>query len=259
MQTTPFQSVVERLTRDQTPRVWSLLISVFGDLAQDPGARVSGSLLRRITEQIGIKPEAMRVAIHRLRKDGWIGSERMGRNSVYFLTPTGLAQTTQASPRIYASGQPAERAWFVMSNPAQPTATEDRPGVWITSNVLITASAPDRGQVFVTPIENGMALPPWMSARICDDATVGMSQEFAAALEDIGPSLDAAPGLSTLEIAATRVLLVHGWRRIVLKAPVLPDHVFPEDWRGPFCRARVAELLARYPRPHLDALEAAIA
>ncbi|TNF22119.1 MAG: PaaX family transcriptional regulator, partial [Rhodobacteraceae bacterium] len=87
MQPTPFQTVVRHLTRDQAPRVWSLLISVFGDLAQDPGARISGLLLRHMTERIGIKPEAMRVAIHRLRKDGWIDSQRHGRTSVYFLTP----------------------------------------------------------------------------------------------------------------------------------------------------------------------------
>lgn len=259
MQITPFQSVVERLTRDQTPRVWSLLISVFGDLAQDPGSRISGSLLRHMTEQIGIKPEAMRVAIHRLRKDGWIDSQRMGRNSAYFLTATGRAQTTRATPRIYASGPAAQKAWFAMSNPGQPTVPEDRPGVWISSNVFVTSDAPDRGQVFVTPIEAGMTLPPWMSSRICDDNTVEMSRQFAAALEDIGPCLEAAPGLSTLEVAAIRILLVHGWRRIVLKAPVLPDHVFPEAWCGPLCRARVVELLARYPKPRLDELEAAIA
>lgn len=259
MQTTPFQSVVERLTRDQTPRVWSLLISVFGDLAQDPGSRISGSLLRHMTEQIGIKPEAMRVAIHRLRKDGWIDSERMGRNSAYFLTATGRAQTTRASPRIYASGQAAERAWFAMSNPGQPAPNEDWPGVWISSNVFVTPVAPDRHQVFVAPIDEGMALPAWMTSKICDDDTVAMSENFAAALEDIGPCLDAAPDLGTLEIAAVRVLLVHGWRRILLKTPVLPDHVFPQSWCGPLCRARVAELLTRYPKPRLDDLEAAIA
>ncbi|TNF17581.1 MAG: PaaX family transcriptional regulator, partial [Rhodobacteraceae bacterium] len=63
------------------------MISVFGVLAQDESARIIGPLLRLLTERIGITPAAMRVAIHRLRKDGWIDSQRHGRTSVYFLTP----------------------------------------------------------------------------------------------------------------------------------------------------------------------------
>jgi phenylacetic acid degradation operon negative regulatory protein len=104
------------------------LVSVFGELAQDQGSRISGSLLRHITEQIGIKPEAMRVASHRLSKDGWIDSERHGRTSAYYLTKWGRAQSASASPRIYA----ADQAWFVMSNPGQPALLEDPLGIWIS-------------------------------------------------------------------------------------------------------------------------------
>ncbi|MFP7674814.1 PaaX family transcriptional regulator C-terminal domain-containing protein [Marivita sp. S0852] len=258
MHSTAFQTVVERLTRDQTPRVWSLLISVFGDLAQDQGARISGSLLRHITEQIGIKPEAMRVAIHRLRKDGWIDSERHGRTSVYFLTKWGRAQSASASPRIYTTEQAAEQAWFVMSNPGQPAQTTDTTGVWISSNVLVTSDLPDISQVFVAPLKAETALPHWMTGKICDLSLIRMSGDFASALRDISPYLDASSTFSTLEITVMRVLLVHSWRRIVLKAPVLPDHIFPESWQGTYCRNTATALLARYPKRSLPELEAAV-
>lgn len=112
MQPTPFENLVKHLTDDQTPRVWSLLLTVFGELAQDQGAHISGLLLRQISERIGIKPEAMRVAIHRLRKDGWIDSKRNGRTSSYFLTDWGRAQSAQASPRIYTTTPPQiRRGW----------------------------------------------------------------------------------------------------------------------------------------------------
>ena len=259
MQMTAFQTVVDHLTQDETPRVWSLLISVFGDLSQDKGARISGSLLRHMTEMIGIKPEAMRVAIHRLRKDGWIESERQGRTSVYFLTARGLAQSTQASPRIYASDQAADQAWLAMTNPGQPAPEDDLPGVWIAPSLMITPVALDSRRFFVTRIDRDATLPLWMTSRICDDATVEMTERFASALDAIQPCLEAAPALSSLESATVRVLLVHGWRRIVLKTPMLPDYVFPANWRGSDCRARVADLLNRYPKQRLDVLEAAIA
>ncbi|TNF22644.1 MAG: PaaX family transcriptional regulator, partial [Rhodobacteraceae bacterium] len=201
---------------------------------------------------------AMRVAIHRLRKDGWIDSQRHGRTSVYFLTPRGRAQTTEASPRIYATGQAAERAWVALANPGQPAPGDGMPGVWIASHVLVTAVAPVGSGLFVTKVEASTALPDWMTSRVCDDATVMMTRNFAAALAAVRPCLDPAPALGPLEVAAIRVLVVHGWRRIVLKTPVLPDHVFPPAWQGPRCRDLVSDLLDRYPRPRLEDLEAAI-
>ena len=125
--------------------------------------------------------------------------------------------------------------------------------------MLITSVAPDIEQLFVAPVDDGTTLPDWMTSKICDDSTIGMSQEFVTALDDLAPLLDTRPDLNTLEIAVIRVLLVHSWRRIVLKVPVLPDCVFPDEWREPVCRAQVAELLSQYPKRRLDELEATMA
>lgn len=259
MQPTPFQQIVKHLTDDRTPRVWSLLVTVFGELAQDAGSRISGAVLRALSAQIGIKPEAMRVALHRLRKDGWIDSERTGRTSVYFLTPWGRAQSVAASPQIYAVDAPAAHAWLVMCNPAQPLQAEDITGVWLSSHVLLTAEVPLAPEVYSSALSPDTRLPVWMTDKVCDDATVAMTTMLAQALETLEDRLNATPDLDRLEIAALRVLLVHSWRRIVLKTPSLPDYVFPDDWRGALCRERVSALLTRYPKPQLDALEAAIA
>lgn len=258
MQTTYFTSIARHLTECGTPRVWSLLVTVFGELALDRDARISGSLLRALSEQMGVKPEAMRVALHRLRKDGWIESARTGRTSDYFLTPWGRAQSMQASPRIYAPGQAAESGWLVVFNPASPTQMVSGDGAWISSNVLVT-SVPPRGEdAFATPLTATTPLPTWMTARVCDPDTLRLSQDFATALHAMRASLGSHPQLTRIEIAALRVLLVHSWRRIVLKAPVLPDHVFPQDWRGAECRASVFALLSQFPKQDLADLESAL-
>lgn len=257
MQNTPFETIVSALTHDQNPRVWSLLVSVFGELAQDDGSKISGTLLRQLTQDIGIKPEAMRVAIHRLRKEGWIDSERDGRNSVYFLTPWGRAQSAAASPRIYATTQAADAAWMAFYNPARPAQSGEPTGVWVSTNVLICADDPTDDGVFVTPLRPQTQLPDWMAGKICDDQAVQMSEEFSIALGHITRQLPATRVLQPREIAVLRVLLVHGWRRIILKTPLLPDYVFPTAWSGPKCRAMVTDLLAQYPNPGLAALEPA--
>ena len=99
-----FGACRDALTAGRPHRLWSLIITIFGDLAQAPGSRISGAALGEITELIGVKPEAMRVALHRLRKDGWLESEREGRASFHHLTQYGRTQCAEASPRIYGPG-----------------------------------------------------------------------------------------------------------------------------------------------------------
>jgi phenylacetic acid degradation operon negative regulatory protein len=255
MQTSLFQSLTKHVTYNKTPRVWSLLVTVFGELAQDSDARISGSLLRNLSDHIGIKPEAMRVALHRLRKDGWINSERIGRTSNYFLTPWGREQSIAASPRIYAKGPAAAHAWLVMFSPGYSAQDGNASGAWISSNLLVTSVRPDKHDVVATQLHEKDTLPNWVTNKVCDPATINLSQEFLTALEALQATIGAAPELTPIQIAALRVLLVHGWRRIVLKAPLLPDHVFADSWRGKECRARTSSLLDQLPKQNPSDLE----
>lgn len=83
-------------------RVWSLMISLFGDLAQSKGDTIDGPVLSLIMNILDVKPEAVRVALHRLRNDGWIQSQKSGRISQHSLTEKGRRESALASPRIYA-------------------------------------------------------------------------------------------------------------------------------------------------------------
>lgn len=255
-----FDSLAGCLTGAQKPTVWSLLVTVFGDLAQDEGARISGAVLGRLTDLIGIKPEATRVALHRLRKDGWIDSRRNGRSSDYFLTEWGRAQSAAATPRIYATTPAATEAWLVLTDPATPAGAKETGGAWVASSMLVTATRPDPEDrtLFATRLDAGDA-PAWMTAKICDPVLAHLSQDLAARLTALDDALRDTGGLDCLQITALRVLIVHGWRRIALKAPALPDHVFPDAWSGAACRALTAELLQRLPRQALADLEGAAA
>ncbi|MDW4496448.1 PaaX family transcriptional regulator C-terminal domain-containing protein [Sulfitobacter sp. D35] len=250
-----FDDLVRTITGDQPPRVWSLLVTVFGDLAQQEGARIGGPTLNRLTELMGIKPEATRVALHRLRKDGWIDSRRAGRSSTYGLTAWGRKQSAAASPRIYATGPLAESAWLVLTDPREGA---ERPGaVQVSPCIWIDVRRPDDDGVFSAEIAADTGLPDWMSAKVCDAGTCSQSQDVSIRCAELLKQLGSSPELSQPEAAALRVLTVHGWRRLALKAPALPDFVFPNGWHGPQCRSLVAELLAALPAPPLSDLERA--
>lgn len=251
MERVSFQNLIACVISEQPPRVWSLLVTVFGELAQDRNTTISGTLLGRFTNCIGIKPEAMRVSLHRLRKDGWIESHRQGRTSQYALTDWGRSQSAQASPRIYAATPAMTQAWLILTDPGQP-AREQTPGnAVLTPHMQIAPMRLAAADVFSIPIAREEEFPDWARSKVCDPKTVEQSHDLARKLKRLQTDLRRSNVLSALETAVLRVLIVHSWRRIILKTPTLPDHVFPTKWAGPACRAIVAELLEHLPRQNL--------
>jgi phenylacetic acid degradation operon negative regulatory protein len=244
------------MTEGVAPRVWSLVVTIFGDLAQAPDAELSGAALGRLAGAMGVRPEAVRVALHRLRKDGWLESRRTRGGSAYRLTEAGRRESAQASPRIYADAAQAGRAWLVLRDPGSAAAAGEMPGVtWLGASMGLAAREVCGADLYVNEVPRDAPLPGWIRTRVCDAAAVRAARDLAARLGALQAGLaGAAPGPA--QRVALRVLVVHGWRRVVLRVPMLPDHVFPDGWAGPECRRRVAGLLAVLDTPDITALEA---
>lgn len=258
MTSATFEDLATYLNADQTPRVWSLLVTVFGELAQEDGSKISGALLGKLTGLMGVKPEAMRVALHRLRKDGWIESERRGRTSTYFLTDWGRAQSAEATPRIYVLAAVTAKASLVVCDPSMPVSKTSTHDAWINSSLVLTTKPEKFEQVFAMQTGKDAPLPDWIQQKICKPELNQLIHTFAKQLESLEAAIAASPKLSNLEISALRVLIVHGWRRIALRTPSLPDEVFPSAWAGKKCRESVATILESYPRCTLSELEASL-
>ena len=131
-------------------------------------------------------------------------------------------------------------------------------GAWITGTVLLTPVAPEIEGAFVTRIGPDDLLPNWMRDKVCDPETLRLSRAFSARLLSVAPDLLTDRALDPMQQAVVRVLIVHAWRRIVLKAPALPDHVFPVGWAGAVCRDRVGQVLDRLPQCRPEDLEQSV-
>ncbi len=248
------------LTGDEPPRVWSFIVTIFGDLAQGEGDAMSGRVLARMAEEAGLRPETVRVALHRLRKDGWIDSHRNGRRSSYTLTRFGRAQSAAAAPRIYAPHAPEPGGWTVLL--ADPGGRGDALG-----DIASRTDAVPLGTVGllvpgpVETVEPGLLricadridIPDWVRASTAPD---DLRDSFARLADRLG-RVDALVALPVpgLRAATVRVLIVHSWRRVLLRHADLPEALFPDDWKGEVCRRRVQGLLTRLPRPALQAIE----
>ena len=258
-----FDACVERLTDPQNLRVWSIIVSVFGDLAQGSGDRLSGGALTRIIGPMGIKPEAIRVALHRLRKDGWLQSERTGRESQHFLTGFGRAQSAAVTPRIYTRMPDAAADWHVLiADEAAGIQTLDdllltENHISIARNVALGAGAvPGNTDDILAFAVTPRAVPDWMKSRVCPPDLCRACRSLLDDLVAAADLLTPMPAPTRLQSATLRTLIVHRWRRVVLRHADLPAAYFPDDWPGPACREQVFRLLDVLPCPPLPALEA---
>ncbi|WP_299966524.1 PaaX family transcriptional regulator C-terminal domain-containing protein [uncultured Roseobacter sp.] len=237
-------------------RVWSLLVSVFGDLAAEDGSALGGPVLSAIMGRMGIRSEATRVALHRLRKDGWITSERAGRTSRHSLTRHGRTETLAASRRIYASTADRPQSWRVIITEAATAESRDALSTAdftpIANRIFLAsgdATAPKDALVL-----SAKAVPEWLRRQVTLAGTLADYAALCAILQRIDDVLPEGTQLDPFDRAVLRCLMVHNWRRLVLKQPDLPDGLFTADWQGPRCRDLVTRLLDRFPRPDLTEL-----
>lgn len=239
-------------------RVWSLLVTIFGDLARDPLDRIDGAVLMRLTAGMDIKPEAVRVALHRLRNDDWIASQKRGRRASHALTAKGRRESEAASPLIYAAPDELPQGWKMLIAEDNSAATrgdlERRGFVAIAPRIYAGAdTATEPEGLLVLP---GDAAPNWMRDQL-------VAPEIVTAYRDLSDGLQAArdagvtqADLSPTQTAIIRCLIVHEWRRLVLRHPYLPPALMGETWPGHLCRESVTDLLAHLPRPPIEALSA---
>lgn len=206
----PLAPLVASLHAQGRLRVWSLVITAFGDLVQYRGGEISLARLGRLLGRIGVEQGALRTALSRLARDGWVVSDRRGRASFYRLSAQGSDRFGPATSRIYAP----------------PAAT----GITLWS-LALRLDAPGGPGITLRPAE----APPAPSDLRLTGSIDHISDAYRAAL--LGDAHRAAlTGLATdlaaldkqitdpLDAAAARLLLIHRWRRIVLRYDeILPD------------------------------------
>ncbi|MBL4872193.1 MAG: PaaX family transcriptional regulator [Rhodobacteraceae bacterium] len=254
-----FENIVQELTSSGSSRTWSILVTIFGDLAQNPNDKISGPLLSSLTQLIGIKPQAMRVALHRLRYDGWIITEKSGRTSKHRLSEYGLIQSVIASPKIYARTATPPESWRIIIT--NPDASVDEKtlvirgyrkilsGVYIGDRTVLLDTSD-----FLTLEGDLLSIPEWLQSAIADEASVGEYSRLIGMLVTVERALNDGYAPTITETAVLRTLIVHDWRRIVLRQPDLSLEFLQKNPSAQ-CRKTVWELLERLERPPLEALE----
>lgn len=273
----PIKQRLDEFREQRRVQAGSLIISAFGDAIVPRGGRIWLGSLIRLLEPMGLSERLIRTSVFRLAKEEWLRTETVGRRADYVLTPSGRRRFEEASRHIYASHAPIwDRRWrlVLVVNDVQPKDREHLrrslfwQGFGVLGNDCFVHPSADLGAAFDALVAEGLGaqldcLMPLLAA----DSRAGLSANDADLvrrawnLAELAQSYTAfvatyLPILAELrrdrqaevlgeEAFQLRLLLIHDYRRLLLRDPELPEVLLPPDWPGQKARLLCKDLYRR--------------
>ena len=248
--------VIAKLQRGLVLRANSLLVTVYGDVMAGRGQSVWLGSLIQLADLFGLSARLVRTSAFRLAADDWLSCTRLGRRSFYSLADAGVQRVQHAERRIYDFKLPDWNGrWTLVMVAAELPASVrlhlKRELRWegfgeLSPNVLahphashtslkdIIKAAGAVDKIMVLSAESlagysGKPLQTVMHATFKLDEVERAFKQFVARFE---PLIQQAASLSPAEAFFVRTLLIHEYRKVLLRDPNLPQALLPTGWSG---------------------------
>ena len=253
---------IRRALAADPPRARSLIVTVWGDALAPHGGGVWLSGLIRLMAPFGMSERLVRTSVFRLVRDGWLKGQTFGRRSRYRLTREGARRFEAAHHRIYAMPAPQWGGdWAIVIAP--PDAAPNPTRIELRDELAWEGFGAIAPGVYVKPLHGDSALPKIVAAvglasrvsivRASDDPTLGgaalaasvnrvwniaaLTADYRRFLARFGRVIDAfrnngASAGDPEQCFIVRTLLIHAFRRVLLRDPQLPPALLPLDWPG---------------------------
>ncbi len=241
----------------------SVLFTVLGELVLPTGGEAWTSAFIDVFARLGVEEKAARQALMRTAADNWLGSERIGRRTVWRLTPAAERLLRDGTDRIFgfaAVSEDWDGRWTMVIARTPETERAARhmirtrlrwagfgnvlPGVWMSPRsdrgtevrqILEEAQLPD-GYLFTAEYQGGGSLAAMVGhAWDLDDLARGY-EEFIQAFSQP----------ASADPLARVIDLVHAWRRFPWIDPGLPAQFLPAPWSGTVAAKLFARLHAQW-------------
>ena len=250
------ETIARRVT-ERSVSATSMVVTVFGDAVSQHGGWVwLGSLIRAL-KPFGFGERGVRTAVFRLARQGWLKSDKVGRRSYYCFTGEAQAHYERAAGRIYSSGRKEwDGYWTLVLLPGLPEKKRDA----LVKSLSWQGFSSLAGGVYARPSADREELDDTIGGLdLTGQVTVlkasAEESHSRSAIRDLARKKWNLDGLKALydeyldfyrpmarelrpdELTPEqsfwlRTLLVHDYRRILLRDPGFPDVVLPTGWFG---------------------------
>ena len=244
-------ALVTRFRRQRPLRAGSLIVTLFGDSIMPRGGAISLGSLIRLAAPFGLNERLVRTAAARLAEEGWLEARRVGKRSEYRLSSGGRERFLEATQRIYGEPAPWSGRWTLIVLPGVPAAERLRlrkeltwrgfgelsAGIFAHPEVSAAAVAsPAPGTLIFEAILEQPASSAQLVARGWDLQELAQGyRRFTRRFLPVSTAVRAAMRARRVDPEAgfvVRTLLIHEYRRLHLRDPLLPGRLLPAAWPG---------------------------
>jgi phenylacetic acid degradation operon negative regulatory protein len=231
-------------------RARAALFDLYGDHLRSRGGTAPVAALVRLLTPLGVTAPAVRTAVSRMVRQGWLAPVPLADGPGYALTERAAHRLDGAVSRIYRTRDAPDwdGRWhlLVVSAPAARSARTRLAGdlaflgygrldgsTWLAARaspeVPAVVAAHGASVEAFDSVHTGDSLPminrAWNLDRLAG-AYTRFVDELAAVTRSVGPDA------SDETAFAARSRLVHAWRNFLFTDPGLPASVLPEGWPG---------------------------
>jgi phenylacetic acid degradation operon negative regulatory protein len=249
----------------------SFIYTLFGDFVhRDPSSNGElwiGSLIRLMGE-FGLSEQAVRQAVSRMSRQGWLAAGRHGSRAYYSLTVRGRKRVEAISPRIYGPVVEWDGRWRMLTYSVPESKRDGRDGLrkdlavlgwaplsastWLSPHDALEtarAAATSNGVLESIDLFTGEYRGPHTDRELlerCWDLPA-IAQQYRGFISTYEGRLQTERATSHLrddEAFVERMWLVHDYRKFTYVDPGLPSTLLPAHWPGTLAAALFREYYA---------------
>ncbi|MBJ9721241.1 phenylacetic acid degradation operon negative regulatory protein PaaX [Acinetobacter calcoaceticus] len=253
------QQIIDSVVKNETLSGTSLISTIFGDSVLHRGGNISLASLIQLLELFGFNDRAVRTSVFRLVKNDWLCSDKIGRTSFYRITDSSRSTYLQAEQRIYNDQMKEwdhywdlilmstldtenkallkkELEWLgfanistnLMAYPGCNRIELQRLLVDLNMSEQVVVFKAETLQLFNNSVDT---IGRMLRTNWPIDELRQRYLQFLDIFREIGVLLmQENEQLEPVQAFQIRTLLIHYYRRILLKDPALPLELLPADW-----------------------------
>ncbi|KGX86884.1 phenylacetic acid degradation operon negative regulatory protein PaaX [Pontibacillus litoralis] len=247
----------------------SMIFTIYGDYIRHYGNQIWVGSLIRLLNEFGHNDQAVRAAVSRMSKQGWLQSEKQGNKSYYSLSSKGVKRIDEAGNRIFKLNPDLwDGKWRMLlySIPEEKRSLRDElrkelvwngfgtlsNSLWISPNqledqvyeLIAKYNIEDYVDFFISeydgPYENHRIVQKsWDMSQINDKYDQFIrhySQQFV-----VDKNKMKHEQMTDAQCFVERTKLVHEYRKFLFIDPGLPTELLPAKWYGSHAAALFAD------------------